>query len=176
MRDCGCARRRCKRCAPGDALTGYAARRWLTLEVAGKHSGRTVTFALRMAERNGRCYLVPMLEADCNWVRNVRAIDGRIILRRGKRTARLLVEIPTRERALILRRYLRGSREPAATWRQAQKAPLQDFAAISCRCPVFSVTPDSHAPAAVSPSTLPSEERMSGPQLQTAALAHPGRD
>jgi hypothetical protein len=94
------------------------------LEVAGKRSGRTVTFALRMAERNGRCYLVPMLEADCNWVRNVRAIDGRVILRRGKRTARLLVEIPTPE---------------------------------------------------ISPSTLPSEERMPGPQLQTAALAHPGR-
>ena len=67
----------------------------------GGAAERTARFPLGMADWDGRCYLVPMTGADCNWVCNVRAGDGRITLRRGKRKACMLAGIPAWERAPI---------------------------------------------------------------------------
>jgi hypothetical protein len=55
---------------------GVLPRRWVTLEVTGRHSGRLTRFPLGMADRQGRWYLVSMLGEDCNWVQNVRAHRG----------------------------------------------------------------------------------------------------
>ena len=51
---------------------GLAPRRWVTLEVPGRRSGRVARFPLGMADLDGQWYLVPMLGEQCNWVRNVR--------------------------------------------------------------------------------------------------------
>ena len=40
---------------------GLAPRRWVTLEVTGRRSGRATRFPLGMARLNGRWYLVSML-------------------------------------------------------------------------------------------------------------------
>jgi hypothetical protein len=53
-----------------------------------------------------------MLGEDCNWVRNVRAADGAVKLRHGHLEAVQLVEVPVRERAPVLKRYLK--RAPGA--------------------------------------------------------------
>jgi len=129
---------------------GLAPSRWVTLEVLGRNSGRITRFPLGMADWQGHWCLVPMLGETCNWVKNVRAANGRVILRhRGARECQL-VELPVNERPPILKRYLQqvpGSRPHIAVDRHA---PLADFAAIASQYPVFRVVPltetDSIAP------------------------------
>ncbi len=71
---------------------GLAPKRWVTLEVAGRRSGRTVRFPLGMADWEGHWYLVPMLGEQCNWVQNVRAAHGRVTLRHRQAIACRLIE------------------------------------------------------------------------------------
>lgn len=119
--------------------TGLFPRRWVTLEVAGRRTGRPTRFPLGMADWQGEWYLVSMLGDDCNWVRNVRAAGGRAILRHGRARACRLVEVPVDERAPILKRYLRkvpGARPHLPVDRHA---PLAEFAAIAPRYPAFRI-------------------------------------
>jgi hypothetical protein len=119
---------------------GLMPRRWVTLEVAGRRSGRVTRFPLGMADLDGQWYLVPMLGERCNWVQNVRAAGGRATLRRRRAVARRLVELPASERAPIIKRYLQqvpGARPHLPVDRHA---PVADFEAIAPRYPVFRVT------------------------------------
>jgi polyisoprenoid-binding protein YceI len=120
---------------------GLAPRRWVTLEVAGRRSGRVTRFPLGMASVDGQWYLVPMLGGRCNWVRNVRAAGGRATLRHRRSTECRLAEVPVSERAPIIKRYLTqvpGARPHVPVDR---RAPVADFEAIAPRCPVFRVIP-----------------------------------
>ena len=123
---------------------GLAPKRWVSLEVAGRRSGRITRFPLGMADWDGQWYLVPMLGERCNWVQNVRAADGRAALRHRRAVACRLVEVPLRERPPIIKRYLQkvpGARPHIPVDRHA---PLADFEAISSRYPVFRVVPAPH--------------------------------
>jgi hypothetical protein len=118
---------------------GLVPRRWITLEVPGRRTGRRTSFPLGMTDWQGRWYLVPMLGGDCNWVRNVRAADGRAVIRHRRRRPCLLVEIPAADRAPILRRFLQqipGARPHVPVDRND---PLDAFAAVSDRYPAFRV-------------------------------------
>ncbi len=118
---------------------GLAPRRWVTLEVRGRRTGRLGRFPLGMADWNGEWYLVPMLGEQCNWVRNVRAAGGQAALRRRHAVACRLVELPVSERPPIIKRYLEtvpGARPHIPVDRHA---PLRDFEAISDSYPVFRV-------------------------------------
>jgi len=120
---------------------GLVPKRWVTLEVAGRRSGRLVRFPLGMADWHGQWYLVPMLGEACNWVQNVRAADGRATLRRRRAVACRLVEVPVDERPPIIKRYLEkvpGARPHIPVDRHAA---LAEFEAISARYPVFRVSP-----------------------------------
>ena len=121
---------------------GLMPRRWVTLEVAGRRSGRLVRFPLGMADLGGQWYLVPFLGEDCNWVRNVRAAGGQVTLWRRHAISCRLIEVPVGERAPVLKRYLQkvpGARPHLPVDR---KAPLADFEAIAPRYPVFRVARD----------------------------------
>src|SRR5215469_2887816 len=85
---------------------GLQPRRWVTLEVPGRSTGRTTRFPLGMAQADGQWYLVSMLGEDCNWVKNVRAAGGTVTLRRRHGEVCRLVEIPPPDRAPIIKRYL----------------------------------------------------------------------
>lgn len=118
---------------------GLSPRRWVTLEVVGRRSGRVTRFPLGMADWNGDRYLVSMLGNDCNWVRNVRAAGGLVTIRHGRARTCRLVEIPAGERAAILKRYLRqvpGARPHIPVDRDA---PPAAFEAIAARYPAFRV-------------------------------------
>ncbi len=120
---------------------GVMPRRWVTLEVVGRNSGRVGRFPLGMADWEGDWYLVPMLGEDCNWVKNVRAADGKATIRHWRRTACQLVEVPASDRPRIIKRYL--ARVPGARPHIPvdRNAPLAEFEAISPRYPVFRVVP-----------------------------------
>ncbi|MEU8662702.1 nitroreductase/quinone reductase family protein [Actinoplanes philippinensis] len=118
---------------------GLTPRRWITLEVPGRRSGRPTRFPLGMAEWQGDWYLVPMLGGDCNWVRNVRAAGHRAVIRRRGARPCLLTEVPTADRAPILRSFVQqvpGARPHVPAERTA---PLEAFAAIAAGYPAFRV-------------------------------------
>ncbi len=118
---------------------GLLPRRWVTLEVVGRRTGRLTRFPLGMADWQGSWYLVPMLGENCNWVRNVRAAGGLATIRHGRARACRLVEVPVDERAPILKRYLQkvpGARPHIPVDRHA---PLADFDAIAAHYPAFRV-------------------------------------
>lgn len=120
---------------------GLGPRRWVSLEVTGRKSGRVVRFPLGMADLDGQWYLVSMLGEHCNWVLNVRAADGQAVIRHGRAVRCRLVEVPPAERPEILLRYLQkvpGGRPHIPV---SQHAPAADFAAIAPSYPVFRVVP-----------------------------------
>ena len=118
---------------------GLMPRRWVTLEVPGRRSGRTTRFPLGMADWEGDWYLVPMLGDGCNWVRNVRAAGGRVVLRRRGAHPCVLTALPVEERPPLLRRYVAevpGARPHVPV---DPDAPLEEFRRIASRYPVFRV-------------------------------------
>lgn len=120
---------------------GLMPRRWVTLEVVGRRSGRVTRFPLGMADWQGQWYLVPMLGGECNWVQNVRAAGGKATIRRRHSVACQLVEVPEGERAPIIKRYLEkvpGGRPHIPVDRNS---PLAEFEAVASRYPVFRVAP-----------------------------------
>jgi deazaflavin-dependent oxidoreductase (nitroreductase family) len=121
---------------------GVLPRRWVVLEVPGRRSGQLTRFPLGMADVDDQWYLVSMLGADCNWVRNVRAADGHVVLRRRRARRCRLVDVPVAQRAPILQRYLRtvpGGRPHIPV---SADASLGELVAVAERYPVFRVTPD----------------------------------
>ncbi|WP_432560212.1 nitroreductase/quinone reductase family protein [Granulicoccus sp. GXG6511] len=122
---------------------GLMPKRWVTLEVPGRKSGRMTRFPLGMADWEGRWFLVSML-GECNWTRNVRAAGGRAVLRRRKPRGVLLNEVPTAQRAPIIKRYLAqvpGARPHVPVDRRAS---LAEFEAIAGDIPVFEVCDATH--------------------------------
>jgi len=131
--------------------TGLLPRRWVTLEVAGRRTGRPTRFPLGMADWHGNWYLVSMLGNDCHWVRNVRAAGGHATLRHGRARACRLVEVPVADRAPILKRYLRkvpGARPHIPV---ALDAPLSGYEAVAARYPAFRVEYGDHASTPATP-------------------------
>lgn len=113
--------------------------RAVTMEVPGRRTGRIITFPVVVADYAGERYVVSMLGEDVSWVRNVRAAEGRVVLRRRHRQAVRLVEVLPGDRAPILKRYLDlapGARPHVPVDRHA---PLAEFERIADSYPVFRV-------------------------------------
>ncbi|GEL94989.1 hypothetical protein CCO02nite_16470 [Cellulomonas composti] len=113
--------------------------RGVTLEVRGRASGRAVEFPLVLVRLGGQRYVVSMLGAEAQWVRNLRADEGRAVLRAPHPEPVRLVEVPVEQRAPILRRYLDlapGARPHVSVDR---RAPLAEFEKIAADYPVLRV-------------------------------------
>jgi len=70
----------------GWALVGQVGiwpNRLVTLEVRSRRDGTMISFPLVVADLAGERYLVAMLGERARWVNNVRAADGRVVLRHG---------------------------------------------------------------------------------------------
>ena len=111
----------------------------VTLEVAGRKSGRTISFPLAMVTLNGARYLVSMLGEDSNWVRNVRAARGKARLVHGIREQVLLEEVDINQRALILKAYLQIAPGARPHIPISKDAPVSEFEKIAPQYPVFRV-------------------------------------
>ena len=142
---------------------GFQPRRWVTLEVTERRSGRVTRFPLGMADWDGQWYLVSMLGEGCNWVQNVHAPDGRAVLRRRRAVTCHLVEVPVAELPPIIRRYLEKVTGGRPHIPVSPGAPLAEFEAVAPRYPVFRVIPvDGRLPG-------PGRRVAPGPQ-QAAAV------
>jgi hypothetical protein len=122
--------------------SGVMPRRWVTLEVHGRRSGRTRRFPLGMARFAGHWYVVSMLGERCNWVQNVRAAHGLVTLRHGPAMHCRLEEIPVGERPLVLKRYLQQVPGARPHFPISQHEGVSSFEEIAARYPVFLVRPD----------------------------------
>ncbi|WIM92855.1 nitroreductase/quinone reductase family protein [Actinoplanes oblitus] len=112
---------------------------WVTLEVTGRRSGRTISCPLVVTRYRGERYLVAMLGRRANWVANVRAADGTVVLRHGDREEARLVEVEPRDRAPILRAFLAAAPGARAHLPVDRHAALADFARIADDYPVFRI-------------------------------------
>lgn len=118
----------------------------VTLEVTGRRSGRTVALPLVMTVVAGERYLVSMLGADTNWVRNVRAAGGRVVLRHGRRERVRLEELGVERRAPVLKAYLKRAPNARPHLGVHEDAAASEFGRIAPRYPVFRVVRE-HAEA-----------------------------
>jgi deazaflavin-dependent oxidoreductase (nitroreductase family) len=122
------------------ASSGVASNYLLTLEVTGRKSGRIISLPVVVAIVDGQRYLVSMLGDNVQWVHNVRAAGGRAILRSGGREEIQLEEIPTDQRAPILRAYLQRAPGARPHVPVNKDAPLWEFEKVAAVFPVFRVT------------------------------------
>ncbi len=120
--------------------TGIWPDRVAELEVRGRRSGRVISVPVVIAGYEGERYLVAMLGAHANWVRNVRAADGRAVLRHGRREDVRLAEVPADARPAILRRYLAQAPGARPHIPVDRNAPLSEFEQIAPQIPVFRIT------------------------------------
>src|SRR5512146_3235926 len=104
----------------------------VTLEVVGRRSGRVISLPLAMAVVDGERYLVSMLGAEAEWVRNVRAAGGKVTLIHGRREQVGLEEVPVEQRAPLLKAYLQiapGARPHVPVDKDAPLAGFERVAA-----------------------------------------------
>ena len=111
----------------------------VALEVIGRKSGRVVSFPLVMVTVDGQRYLASMLGKDAQWVRNVRAANGKAVLRRGGYEDVQLEEIPVDQRPPILKAYLHAAPGARPHVPVDMDAPLTEFEKIAAEYPVFHV-------------------------------------
>jgi len=109
----------------------------VTLEVVGRHSGKKISFPLVMVVMNGERYLVSMLGEKANWVSNVKAADGKAVLRHGANEEVLLKEVAVEQRAPILKAYLRIAPGARPHILISKDAPASEFENIASNYPVF---------------------------------------
>ena len=122
------------------ASLGFAPKRLCTLEVSGRRTGRVISLPVVVADHQGERYLVAMLGDKASWVRNVRAADGRAVLRHGRREAVRLVEVDPTDRSPILRQYVSVAPGGRSHIGLDAKASSQEFERVAPEIPVFRVT------------------------------------
>jgi hypothetical protein len=111
----------------------------VALEVIGRKSGRIVSFPLVMVIVDRQRYLASMLGDKAQWVRNVRTAGGKATLRSGGQEKVLLEEIPTDQRAPLLKAYLQAAPGARPHVPVDKDAPLAEFEKIAAEYPVFHV-------------------------------------
>ncbi len=108
-----------------------------TLEVRGRKSGKARSNPIVIVALNGSRYLVSMLGADSDWVKNLEAANGEAVLRQGRRQPVRLTGVPAEHRAPILREYVRIAQSGRQHFPLPVGAPESEFAAIAQQYPVY---------------------------------------
>ncbi|HEU5002635.1 MAG TPA: nitroreductase family deazaflavin-dependent oxidoreductase [Actinomycetota bacterium] len=109
------------------------------LEVRGRTTGEPRRTPVNLLKLDGREYLVAP-RGETQWVRNVRADGGRLVLLLGKRReARQAQELADDEKVRVLRAYLRRWKAEVGVFFGGVGADSTDeqLAAIAPRHPVF---------------------------------------
>jgi hypothetical protein len=100
-----------------------------------------IDLPLVMAVVDGERYLVSMLGDDVDWVRNVRAENGKVTLRHGRREEVCLEEVAADRRAPVLKAFLQRAPGARSHLPIHKDASLSEFEQVAPRFPVFRVVP-----------------------------------
>ena len=109
------------------------------LEHQGRRSGKRYRTPVNLLSVDGHEYLVAA-RGETEWVRNVRAAGGDLVLILGRhREPRTAVEVPVEARTEVLRTYLRRWKFEVGMFFQGVGPDSTDaeFEAIAARHPVF---------------------------------------
>jgi hypothetical protein len=147
------------RCSAAVHAFGIATNYLVTLEVRGRRSGRRISLPLVMVVIEGERYLVSMLGAEVNWVRNVKAAGGNVTLRHGRREEAHLEEVAVDRRAPVLKAYLKRAPGARPHLPVHKDAPLAAFERVSAQFPVFRVVPRSAGGRTSDQNLLPDAEK-----------------
>ena len=109
------------------------------LEVRGRASGQMRSNPVVVATVDGERYLVSMLGAGSDWVKNVEAAGGEAVIRHGRRRRVRLISVPPEQRAPILHEYVRIAPSGRQHFPLSVDAPLSAFAAIAADYPVYRI-------------------------------------
>lgn len=120
---------------------GVLPRILVCLETQDCRSSRPVAHVLVPVAFEGDRYLVSMLGEQSGWVRDIRAANGTAFLKRGRKYAVRLVEIPPGHRAPILKAWCRIATSGRRHIPVAFDASLTAFEAIAGDYPVFRIDP-----------------------------------
>lgn len=121
------------------AARGMMPAKTVQIEVKGRRSGEPRLAAVNYVEYEGQRYFVST-RGESEWVRNVRAAGGEVVINRGGRKRARLEELPSGETAPIIKKYL--GENALATRRQFgldPKAELPEFEAVAADHPVFRI-------------------------------------
>jgi hypothetical protein len=117
----------------------------ITLEIAGRKTGKPAHVSLTVVRRGGSRHLVS-LYTQSQWVKNVRAAQGRATMLSGGKTPVRLVEISQEQRAPILLGYVQqrafshsGEESAKLFFGLGPKPGLADMEAIADRYVVFQI-------------------------------------
>jgi deazaflavin-dependent oxidoreductase (nitroreductase family) len=111
------------------------------LEHTGRRSGKPHRTPVNLLSIDTEEYLISP-RGETEWVRNVRAADGRLVLILGRhRQVRSAVEVPVEAATPILRAYLRRWKFEVGMFFEGVGPDSTDeaFAAIAARHPVFAL-------------------------------------
>lgn len=127
------------RAVAGITHTGLSVWGARVLEVRGRTSGEARRTPVNLLELDGRRYLVSA-RGEGEWVRNVRAARGELVLLRGRRREALrAVELADADKVPVLRGYLRRWKAEVGAFFDGCDASSSDaeLAAIAWKHPVF---------------------------------------
>ena len=121
--------------------------RTVTLEVKGRRTGKPIRVSLSRTDHLGRSYFVS-LGGESEWVRNVRAAQGKATILSRRRTLVRLVETTPEERAPILLAYVQrrafthsGAQSARHFFSLGPHPTLEQMKAIANRYIVFEIVP-----------------------------------
>jgi deazaflavin-dependent oxidoreductase (nitroreductase family) len=127
------------------AALGLTPHDTIALEVRGRRTGKLRRTALVWAEHSDNRYLVS-LAGESVWVRNARAADYEVTIRRRRAKRVRLEEVPVSQRAPIIKAYLSKraySKSPDYEAREffgvSPDATLEELSEIADRYPVFQI-------------------------------------
>ena len=109
------------------------------LQVKGRRSGQTRSTAVTWVDHDGQRYLVAP-RGNTEWVRNVKAAGGQVVLKRRKSEQLRLQEVPVEQRAPIIEAYLKKTaRVTKREFGIEPDAPSDEFQRIAPDHPVFRI-------------------------------------
>ena len=109
------------------------------LEVKGRKSGRIRSNPIVITTVASQRYLVSMLGPGSDWVKNVEAAHGDVVIRQGLRQNVHLAFVPPDQRAAVLKEYVRLAPAGGVHLPLPASAPESDFAAIAESYPVYRI-------------------------------------
>ena len=115
---------------------GIAPPHTYVLTVKGRKSGKLYSTPVSLVEEGGRRWLVSPY-GEVNWVRNARVAGEVALSLKGRSETVLVSELGVEERAPIIKKYLQREDFVRPYFDVAPDAPLEDFAALASKHPVF---------------------------------------
>lgn len=117
---------------------GIGPKRVYQLQHKGRKSGKTYATAVSITEVDGQRYLVAP-RGETEWIRNVRADNMTTVLkRRGEESVRL-EEVPSAERAPIIKNYVGENAVVKGEFGVEPDDPIEKYEAIVENHPTFRI-------------------------------------